>query len=160
MKGFSLIVRDGLRELNHLLVAIWQVRVHERYTDVHRQHGHPLALIWDLQPTYIGVISYNPFAKYHGHPSTVCKKSPTKTNPRRCQVEIVPHFGRPKLETEKKIGKMSTLWYTNIAMENPPCWWYLPGNTRFSWVMLVSGRVTLFFAFEEDQKQKFVPKGQ
>ena len=26
-------------------------------------------------------------------------------------------------------------------MENPPFWLYLPGNMRFSWAMLVSGRV-------------------
>ncbi len=30
---------------------------------------------------------------------------------------------------------------TNIAMENPPFWWYLPGKMGFSWAMLVSGRV-------------------
>ena len=30
---------------------------------------------------------------------------------------------------------------TNIAMENPQFWWYLPGKMGFSWAMLVSGRV-------------------
>ena len=34
-----------------------------------------------------------------------------------------------------------TLPETNIAMENPPFWWYLPGKWGFSWAMLVSGRV-------------------
>jgi len=29
-------------------------------------------------------------------------------------------------------------------MENPPCWWYLSGKWRFSWAMLVSGRVHVF----------------
>ena len=30
---------------------------------------------------------------------------------------------------------------TNIAMENPPFWWYLQVKMGFSWAMLVSGRV-------------------
>ena len=30
---------------------------------------------------------------------------------------------------------------TNIAMENPQFWWYLPGKMGFSWATLVSGRV-------------------
>ena len=37
----------------------------------------------------------------------------------------------------------SILPETNIAMENLPFWWYLPGKMRFSWAMLVSGRVYL-----------------
>ncbi len=36
-----------------------------------------------------------------------------------------------------------TLPKTNIAHENPPFWWYLPGKMGFSWAMLVSGRVKL-----------------
>ena len=36
-----------------------------------------------------------------------------------------------------------TLPETNIAMENPQFWWYLPGKMGFSWAMLVSGRVTV-----------------
>ena len=37
--------------------------------------------------------------------------------------------------------KKCTLPETNIAMENPQFWWYLPGKMGFSWAMLVSGRV-------------------
>ena len=35
----------------------------------------------------------------------------------------------------------STLLSTNMAMENPQFWWYLPGKMGFSWAMLVSGMV-------------------
>ena len=41
----------------------------------------------------------------------------------------------------------STLPETNIAMENPPFWWYLQGKMGFSWAMLVSGRVTCSLEF-------------
>ena len=42
-----------------------------------------------------------------------------------------------------------TLPETNIAMENPPFWWYLPGKMGFSWAMSVSGRVDSYF-FQKD----------
>ena len=35
-----------------------------------------------------------------------------------------------------------TLPETNIAMENPPCWWYLPGNVWifYGYVSLTEGK--------------------
>ena len=39
------------------------------------------------------------------------------------------------------IFQKDTLPETNIAMENPQVWWYLPGKMGFSRAMLVSGRV-------------------
>ena len=40
------------------------------------------------------------------------------------------------------VDMVNTLPETNIAMENPPFGWYLPGRWGFSWAMLVSGRVS------------------
>ena len=40
------------------------------------------------------------------------------------------------------MDKIITLLQTNIAMENPPFWWYLPGQmVIFMGELLVSGRV-------------------
>ena len=49
---------------------------------------------------------------------------------------------RPPGKVNLKQGSWwTTLPETNIAMENLPFWWYLPGKMGFSWAMLVSGRV-------------------
>ncbi len=40
-----------------------------------------------------------------------------------------------------RVFTSGTLPKTNIAHENPPFWWCLPGKIGFSWAMLVSGRV-------------------
>ena len=36
-----------------------------------------------------------------------------------------------------------TIPETNIGMENPPFWWYLPGKMGFSWAMVVPERVPI-----------------
>ena len=46
---------------------------------------------------------------------------------------------------------------TNIAMEHPPCWWYLPVKKRLSWAMFVSGKVIqwpLFKIIKETSSQR------
>ena len=57
------------------------------------------------------------------------------------------HWGdfTPTYRSYKSITPFYTLRKTNIAIENPPFWWYLQGNMKiFMGELLVSGRVTAF----------------
>ena len=51
-------------------------------------------------------------------------------------------------------SKQNTLPEANIAMESPPFWWNLPGKMKFSWAMLVSGRVNKIAEPFPPQKNK------
>ena len=66
------------------------------------------------------------------------KRIPSTSGPKSPPKKIPPPEGDAD---SKKVW--TTLPETNIAMENPPFWLYLPGKMGFSWAMLVSGRVIL-----------------
>ena len=55
--------------------------------------------------------------------------------------QISPGIG-DSFQDDRELNTL-TLPETNIAMENPPFWWYLQGKMGFSWAMLVSGRVSV-----------------
>ena len=65
-------------------------------------------------------------------------------------VSILPGANDQKVQSTSQNDSMNclenTLPETNIAMENSPLWWYLPGKMGFSWAMLVSGRVDMWFS--------------